>query len=364
MRILYALDENTGGASSAQPTQTDSGAASTTDKSFEGAMMDAFKKSTIANAHEAGAAEHTEDAAKTETDAVKQESDSKIESNPEEQQKTEVAKEETTTDGEKQTEDSGEGPVPRERFKEVTDKVSVLTQQVQEVEPIVQRHVELINYCRQHNITEEQFVKSLEVQRLINTDPEAALKALLPMVEALQGYVGEKLPDDLNAAVKSGDITMEWAKQLARARAGQAGAQRTAEQVRQQRQQMDQQRAAEQAQTAMLQWEQSKMGTDPDFNPRKDGTFGKFELVRSRFIELTNHQRPQNVSDLVNLAEQAYRDISKARANGHGPVKKAPLTSKTSSTTTSTKEEPPKTVEEAMLNKARDLGFAVPAGKR
>ena len=365
MRILRNLDDNTGGASSASPTtETEKSEASTTDKSFESAMMDAYKKSTNAQVEE-GAAEQTEGEATAtpEGEAGSKESVSKIETNAEEKTETEseAGKEETAST---ETEDGGEGPVPRERFKEVTDKVSLLNQQVQEVQPIVERHVELVNYCKQHNITEEQFVKALDVQRMINSDPESALKALLPMVEALQGYVGERLPSDLDAAVKSGDITMEWAKQLARARAGQVTAQRTAEQVARQRQQVEQQRAMEQVNSAMLQWEQTKMGIDPDYAPKKDGSFGKFELVRSRFIELVNHQRPGSPQDFVKIAEQAYKDISKLRTNGHGPLKKPPLTSKTSSATTSTKTEAPKTVEEAMLNKARELGFTLPTARK
>lgn len=183
---------------------------------------------------------------------------------------------------------------------EARDKVSQL-------ETSAKAHESLLSYCRERNITDEQFRDALEVVTLINSDPTKAYEKLRPIVEALETHTGKRLPEDLEKKVSEGVLDPETAQEVARLRAEkQFGAvrQQTAEQ--QQRQQ-----AVASMVQSLNDWDGNKRKTDPDFDK-------KAELVKGAFLALyqaTDAQgRPINpirtAQDAVALAEKAYADVN------------------------------------------------------
>lgn len=67
-------------------------------------------------------------------------------------------------------------------------------------------------------VTQQDFSTALTVLRLSKDDPAKALDALRGMVKELEAEVGDVLPEDLQAKVKSGTIDDETAKELSRKR--------------------------------------------------------------------------------------------------------------------------------------------------
>src|SRR6266704_2912552 len=119
-------------------------------------------------------------------------------------EKAEDEKGEAAT-GEQATEAEPEkGPIPYERFEEVNTKYQQANEELERVKPLAEHHQKIVEYCTANNITQEQFSNLLEIQRLLNTEPEKALAKILPIVEAVQGFVGDRLPPDLQTKVDTG----------------------------------------------------------------------------------------------------------------------------------------------------------------
>ncbi len=282
---------------------------------------------------------------------------------------TEKKKEgETEEKEETQSEEKVEekGPVPYERFEEVNTRVKELDRQVQEVAPALQAYDRINNFCVENAITSEQFEKALRLQALLNSDPEKALQELGPIVNSLQGFVGDKLPSDLQAKVDEGKMELPDAKEMARLRARQQfGEQKTkhdqsrfeAERSRENQRQMMQ---------SLQTWESSKRGSDPDYKPKAGDKMddGKFELTKDKYLSLLNQidARGQFVNpvrtpqDIVALMEKAYTWASgMTKRMGIKPATRKTLTSNGSSTNSNKRTiETAKTMAEAMRIAAGD----------
>ena len=110
-------------------------------------------------------------------------------------------------------------PVPYERFAEVNSNLKNVKQELESFKPMVENYRQIDNFCRQYQITPEQFKNVMEVQALLNTNPEAALAKLTPIVDQLKTFSGDVLPTDLQKAVDDGDLSLKYAKEVARSRA-------------------------------------------------------------------------------------------------------------------------------------------------
>src|SRR5690349_17709597 len=119
--------------------------------------------------------------------------DSKTESDKEKPKDEKVdAKEETPTEVKDKVEDGK--PVPYDRFQEVIKERNEIREKFEQSTPKIQNYDRITQYCQANNILPDQFEKALLIQGLISRgDGEGALKELLPLVESLQGYVGNKL---------------------------------------------------------------------------------------------------------------------------------------------------------------------------
>src|SRR6266705_5938999 len=233
-------------------------------------------------------------------------------------EKGEAATEEAPTEAEPE-----KGPIPYERFEEVNTKYQQANEELERVKPLAEHHQKIVEYCTANNITQEQFSNLLEIQRLLNTEPEKALAKILPIVEAVQGFVGDRLPPDLQTKVDTGKIELEDARELAKSRAKiQFGATRY-EQYQRIQQQREQATFQQQLVNSATAWVDAKRKANPDFAPKAKADLpdGLYEQTYDRF-EAQLYRRNANgepanpirtAADIAALMERSYGDTLKAR---------------------------------------------------
>lgn len=294
---LLAPDANDGGteSSTVSPTATavvDAKGAESSSAESAPAEADVSRASLdtalagILKKHEAASDEETEDDGEVETDAAL----------PEETPEEEVTDEGNGDSEEEDTSDADDAKVPfheHPRWKELQTKLKA-------AQADASRMSKIDTYCQQYGVTEDQVGQALEMAALLNNDPVEAYKRITELGTALASYAGDKLPADLEKAVKDGVVAPEYAKRMAKLEAevnlmkrqGQIGQQRTAEQQR----------------TAMVKslnvWEQSVSSRDPDFKR-------KAELVEAKFVAMATKTLPRTSEEAVALADQAYSAVNK-----------------------------------------------------
>lgn len=294
-----------------------------------------------------------------------EEGDKKKKDGEKEEQETTEEEEEAATESKEEP----KGPVPYERFEEVNNKYKVTVEEFEKVKPIAEAHNKIVEYCNANNITQDQFAQVLEIQALLNSDPQKALEKILPIVEAVQGFTGDKLPSDLQSKVDTGKIELADAREIARLRAErQFGTNRF-----QQYQQIQQQRAQREFQdrqvSAINAWTASKQKSDPDFKPRatKEAPKGRFEFVYDAVQALlaerdANGQLVHQIKtpqDVPAILEQAYQEVVRSLA----PMHRKPATKKqlshngSTSRNTEVKIENAKSMKEAIQIAAASHGL-------
>lgn len=243
--------------------------------------------------------------------------------------------------------DKGEGEgdvppgtaVPYERFKQVNEKAKTFETQLKEIEPVAKTHQQIVSYCRTNGITQTQFSDGLKLMSLINSNPAEAVKHLTNVIEQLQGFVGDKLPDDLQTKVDTGKLDVEDAKEIASLRAKtkhvEARTKQTADQIAKQ----SEEKFYREVHASTAAWEQTKAKADPDM---REGT-EKYQLVLDKFRSMSDEKNAegefvhpiQTVQDYIKLLDSSYAFVDKfvkRLAKGQAPARKV-LTSTASSVT-------------------------------
>lgn len=211
-------------------------------------------------------------------------------------------------------------PVPYERFTEINTQLKSAQQELARVKPAVDNYTQIDTFCRANGITPQQFGKVLEIQALLNTNPEAALKELLPIVDSLKGFTGEALPQDLQLAVDSGEISLKYAKEVSASRAklqfGERKIQHDQQSLARQQQAIVQQQLSD----AVSVWENTKRNSDPDYKPKAKPTDpdGKWEKVKKEFLGMLHETnasgelvRPvKTPAQFTALMEEAYESVN------------------------------------------------------
>lgn len=296
------------------------------------------------------------------------ESDSKVESDKKEDE--EAVEDKEPQDGEKDDDDELKGPVPLERFQEVTSENRELKQWKSEAEPALQAHQSVVEYCRTNGLDQNDFAQALQLAALLKKDPAEFGKAIEPILEGIGVYRGDKLPADLKKKVDEGTMELADAKEFASLRAkvqfGETKVKLTQEQIAQQK--ADEVR--KQTASAMNEWRVGKQKEYPDFKRKADGKpDGFFEQVDDKISALMQQQNADGSwkypisgpQDAVNLMEAAFKMVSET-IKGYKP-KRAPskhLSSNGSATTSSNKDPlKAKTMEDAIRLKFEELGGSV-----
>jgi hypothetical protein len=253
-----------------------------------------------------GSDEETEETSRSEEDAS---------ADGESQAETEEETEEESVD---ESEEEGEAETPppfhkHPRWQKMVKERDELRQQYEAAQPLVEQQQSIIDYCSQHDISAEQFQSALKLQALINTNPEAAVKELKPLMEQLGQFDGSSLPADLEEKVASGRLELEDAQELAKLRANNEKGTRTQKKTQEEIQRERYRRTQEANFTAVKDWETSIQKSDPDFRQKaKDtDTDGLYELVAAKFQSAAMGRPPQSPQEVVKLLTESYNSVKK-----------------------------------------------------
>lgn len=215
-------------------------------------------------------------------------------------EKEEGAEEDTTKEGEtSEAELTPEQKAENERLDK-HPRFQELIAKKNEYEPLAKTQRELQEYCSTHGITGEQFQQALSMAALMNVDPVKARAALKPIMDSLDAYVGEKLPEDLQKRVDNATLDINDAKEIAQLRAQtKMGATRT--------QQTQEQLFNNACVKAVTDWETSKRKSDPDYDK-------KAELIEDAFVSKLQTARATGKeptpADRVRFAEEAWKKVT------------------------------------------------------
>lgn len=244
------------------------------------------------------------------------------------------------------------------RWKEVYGKMKDSERELEtyrareaEVKPFVEAQQATNDFCQRNRITVQQFRDMLEVQALINNDPEKALARLEPLYNRLASLAGKAptsvLDPDLQEALRTGKLDETYAQQIQAGRARQSFAQ---ERVK--ASEYDQQAFIQQANSdAVAQWARDMASRDTAFKPATNGTDGVFELTTAFLGDACRRTPPRTPVEATRLAQQAY---DKARKIIAPTAPKPRTTSKTlpPNGSSAKNRELPKNLSEVVLGVA------------
>lgn len=178
-------------------------------------------------------------------------------------------------------------------------------------------------YQANTGVTGDELNQLLHVGNLGKNDPEKAIPLVEAYLEKLRGYVGEKLPDDLEQKVKDGYMDEETARQISKERANARWANdRLA--AAESRQETDNARAAVQVIVGAVDtWEKQQEAKDPDYAKKKP-------LVHAFVSEhFTKFGRPKDRDGALKVAEEALKRANEvlkpvAQPSGRTAIKNVP----------------------------------------
>ena len=380
-------DVNSEAASSTVSIQTDAISApaastSATRPSLDSVLADAYKKSLAKESAQPAKASNVKNETETEADPeTETEDESTDETSETEEQKTEedlepAAETDETTDetdsAKDETSDTSQkadkGPIPYKRFAEVNSAKVALETQLRSYQPIIEAHNQIQQYCDANGITPDRFRTLLEREALAQVDPERALALYRPELDQLQALAGEALTPELQQAVTSGEISLEYAKRIAKAEGRSRLSARQAERAQEVTNVQRAQQHQQQVHSALSSFISNKKGSDPDFAPKTSASEpdGKYELFLDRLGTLARNQNAQTVGDYVRIAQEAYTAINATmkrfvprivNGNGNGKIKGSNgVRSSQASATTPVKA--PKSLEEAVANRLKQRGIS------
>lgn len=265
--------------------------------------------------------------AKTDSDFVADEAKATVEEEPT-----------VVQDGETEGDEVADEKLPpfheHPRWKEVIKERDALATKVEETKPLVERATQISDYCHQYGVSDQQLNEAIEIAALLVNDPLSARQRLKPIMDVLDGYSGDKLPDDLQQAVTDGTLDPKYAKELAQARNGRT--------VQQRKVGIAEQNASQSSisavQTALNAWDLAHRKIDPDFQPKTKGAVdGKYELFRDKLMSMVSTRPVRSPQEAISFAEEALEAVNKTLERftaRRKPVSKVLPTNGSSSTAT------------------------------
>jgi hypothetical protein len=167
-----------------------------------------------------------------------------------------------------------------------------------------QRYRNVEAFIAENGLSAEETADLIQIGGLMKTDPAEAWKRMKPVVENVLKAAGELLPPDLKSMVDAGQMTVEAAKEVSRARASVASVQATSR-WQQQRQQVDQQQAVQTAISgAVSSWEAERQTRDPNFAAKLPA------LQREVAFLQTTEGRPKTPEGVRAQLQKAYDAVN------------------------------------------------------
>lgn len=206
---------------------------------------------------------------------------------------TEAQKVEKETKG---AEDFSDLPFHKhERFQEIVKQRKDAQDSLAAAQPYLQKAKVIDDFMAANGITPQQFKDIMEIQALLNSNPMEAKKRLQPVLEYLGKFEGMELPQDLQAEVDAGTLSLERARQIVSLTTQKSF-------VEERSQRTAQQQRNDSLFNTMNMWEGQVMKNDPDY-PRKQ------RAVVDRFMALGAMQCT-TAEQAVALANQAYQEVN------------------------------------------------------
>jgi len=215
-------------------------------------------------------------------------------------------------------------PKARRRFGVLTEQRNQARDALKAVQPVIERDRGLQGFLEQHSVAQEEFRWTLDLIAAVKRDPAKAYDMMRPLLADLQKFVGEALPEDLEADVTAGTISRERAQELSRARHEHAAAQaRIAETAEAQRTEHARQQVQAHTQAvhrALQGWEAQWKGSDPDYAKKQPFVWPELRLLLDAALRENNNQ-PLPPEAVVRIAAKAKENIE-ARISGMMPARK------------------------------------------
>lgn len=201
-------------------------------------------------------------------------------------------------------------PKTRKRMEYLLGERQRLSEDNESLKPLAEQHLAFMDYMRDTRMSGDEVTDLLVVGAMAKSgDPkqiEAALKRAREFVSDLENAVGASMPADLQAKIDNGDIDVESAKEVAKARAEK----RLSDSKLQQHTQDDQvnqvQRAAEAVNQTVTEWQTQIFQTDPDYQL-------KAPLLQTRIALMVAQEPGGRVLDpnkALKIAQDAYSYVN------------------------------------------------------
>lgn len=189
-------------------------------------------------------------------------------------------------------------------------------------------------YMSVNRLTPQEVAQGYQVMALIKNNPAEAYRVLQGHLQRLAPIVGETLPEDIEKKVEMGDVDVESAKELARARAHAnfLAAQQQQALAEQQAQDFNAKQAS--AREAVMGWEETMKRRDPDYSAKQ-----KFVMDRVRNVLQT--VQPQSAEEALAIVDKAYQEVTQDMS---AFIPKRPSTVLTSSASSVSAKPQPKTL--------------------
>lgn len=208
----------------------------------------------------------------------------------------------------------------RRRIEGLTKQLAAKDKEAEGLRTRAGEYDKIETFVRNSGLTNEVVGATLQIAALMRSNPREALSRLIPVVRQLQDFVGETVPDDLAQRVRSGFLTEEDARALARSRADAAMANRRASEMAAQQEvetrRQSQQRVVDTTVGTIETWEAQKAKSDPEWNLKRDEIAELVELAierKNREQQQTNPAAPPwfpNSDEAVKLSQDAYDRVN------------------------------------------------------
>jgi hypothetical protein len=184
-----------------------------------------------------------------------------------------------------------------------------------------QRYKNVETFIDNLGLSADEAASTLKIGGLIKTDPVAAWKELLPIVQKVAIAAGEMLPDDLKQQVAEGKMPREAAIEISRSRAALATTNARTE-WQQQRSQEQQAVQARQANLdAVSTWESERRARDPNFDAKMPALQKEVAWLQAK------EGRPNNPAGIRAQLQKAYEAVvPTTQAPAQRPQAKRPVT--------------------------------------
>lgn len=199
-------------------------------------------------------------------------------------------------------------PKVRKRIEGLLSERRELREQAATLREPAEQYQKITGYMETYGLTAEDVATAFSLTAMFKHEPERAREELMKRVEMLDGVIGNKLSDDLKKKVDDGFLDEETAREISRSRAA-AQREREKREFVEQRTEQEQQRqvaAATQTavQTAVREWQQSKMQADPEFAQ-------KAELLETQVKAMVaQYGQPKTREQALQMADIAYERVN------------------------------------------------------